>query len=132
MLCFIKYVFSLKFIVIAFAFSSFNLGFTSIISSQITTESSIILAKYFSFLKLHGKVMQVWSFLQIWSFLHSHQHVSLFHFPFELHFLPLNLHSHLHDIYFVKLFDTYLRHIIFKTCISKCSVLLGTHTLKDK
>ena len=59
MLCFISYVFSLKFIVIAFAFSSFNLGFTSIISSQITTESSITLAKYFSFLKLHGKGMQV-------------------------------------------------------------------------
>ena len=37
-------------------------------------------------------------------FLHSHSHLSLFHFCFELHFLPLNFYLHLHEVCFMNFF----------------------------
>ena len=65
-------------------------------------------------------------------FLHSHQHLLLFHFRFELHFLPSNLHLHLHDMSLVEIFDLIFPVIIFKKSIFKSSVLFGAHTLLDK
>ena len=65
-------------------------------------------------------------------FLHLHQHLSLFHFGFELYFLPSNLHSHLHDSCFVNIFYSFFHVIILKTCTFKSSVLFVTHTLLDK
>ena len=37
-------------------------------------------------------------------FLHLHRHLWLFHFWIKLHFLPSNLHLHLHDICFFNVF----------------------------
>ena len=65
-------------------------------------------------------------------FLNSHEHLSLSHFCFGLHFLPSNLHLHLHDISFVKIFDLFFPLSILKTCIFKSSLFFGTHTLLDK
>ena len=57
--CFTVYFISLKFIGIVFVSSSFDLAFVSIISSYVTTESSIILAKYFPFSQLHVAGFQI-------------------------------------------------------------------------
>ena len=51
--------FSLRFVGIVFVSSSFDLGFTSIISSHVITELSIIIAKYFPILQLHGEGFQI-------------------------------------------------------------------------
>ena len=47
------------------------------------------------------------SFSHIWLIFHSHWHWS-FRFWSELHFLLSNLHLHLHDICFVKVFDSFI------------------------
>ena len=44
----------------------------------------------------------MWRFIVF--FLHSHSHLSLFHFCFELHFLPLNFYLHLHEVCFMNFF----------------------------
>ena len=49
-----------------------------------------------------------------------------------LHCLPSNLLLHSHDLFFVKLFDSFIPVIILKTYIFKSSVLFGTHSLLDK
>ena len=64
-------------------------------------------------------------------FLNSHQHLLLFPFSFELHFLPSNLHLHSHDACFVNIFDSFILVAILKTDIFKSSVLFGTNTLLD-
>ena len=56
---------SLKFVEIVFV--------SSIISSHVITESSIILAKYLPFLQLHVEGFQI-KFFHIYDVLHSHQH----------------------------------------------------------
>ena len=56
---------------------------SSIISLQEITESSIILSKNLRFLQLHVAGFQIKSFLyprRFFGLLHSHQHLSLFHF----------------------------------------------------
>ena len=58
-LCFQVIFCSLKFFGIVFAFSLFDLALASIISSHVITESSVILAKYFSFLQLHEEGIQI-------------------------------------------------------------------------
>ena len=44
-----------------------------------------------------------------------------------LHFLPLNLNSHLHDICFANVFDSFIPVIMLNTF--KFFVLFGTHTI---
>ena len=68
----------------------------------------------------------------MWSFLHSHRHLLSFHHWSKLHFFPWNLHLHLHDILFVKIFDSVFSGITLKTCVLKSSVLFGMHALLDK
>ena len=53
-------------------------------------------------------------------------------FLIELHFLPSNLHLHLHDICFVNVFDSIIPVIMLNTLRLKSSVLLGTHILLEK
>ena len=65
-------------------------------------------------------------------YLHSHQHSLLLQFRFKLHFLSSNLHSHLHDICFANVLDSFIPVIILKTYKFKSSVSFGTHTLLDK
>ena len=60
------------------------------------------------------------------------QHLSLFRFWFELHFLPSNLHLHSHDICFVNAFDAFVLLIILKALRFKSAVLFGTYYLLDK
>ena len=50
----------------------------------------------------------------------------------ELHFLPTNLHLHLHDIYFVNVFGSFVPVITLNTLRYKSSVLFGTDTLLDE
>ena len=50
--------FSLKFVGIVFVSSLFDSACASIIPSHVTTESSVMLANYFSFLKLHVATFQ--------------------------------------------------------------------------
>ena len=88
---------------------------SSIISSKVITESSIIFAKYLPFLQVYVAGFQIKCFSHTWQFfgfLHSHQHLSLFYFWFELHFLPSNL-------------DSFIPGIILKALRFKSSVLLG-------
>ena len=88
-----------------------GLGFvSSIISSQVSTKPSIILAKYLLFLQLHVA---------------GFGHLLLFHFWFELHFLPSNLLLHLHDVSFISV-------MMLKTLTFESSVSFRTHTLLDK
>ena len=56
----------------------------------------------------------------------------LFHHCYELHFLPSNLHLHLHDTCFVNVFDLFIPVIMFNTLRFKSSLLFGTYTLLDK
>ena len=64
--------------------------------------------------------------------LHSHGHLSLFHFWFELHFLLSNLYLHLHDTCFFNVFNSFIHGIVLNTLRFKSSVLFGTYTLLDK
>ena len=50
---------SLKFVGAVFCFSSYDLASASIISSHVITESSKILAKYFSFSEIHVLRFQI-------------------------------------------------------------------------
>ena len=50
---------------------------------------------------------------------------------FELHFLPSNLHSDLHDICFVNVFDSFIPVLVLKTFRFK-SMFSGKHTVVDK
>ena len=51
---------------------------------------------------------------------------------FELQFLPLNLHLHLHDICFVNVFHSFIPVIMLNTLRFKSPVLFGTRTSLDK
>ena len=64
-------------------------------------------------------------------FLQSQQYL-LFHSWFELYFLPSNLHSHLHDVCFVKVFDSFISVMMLKTSKCKSSVSFGTHAILDR
>ena len=127
-MCFTSYIFLIKICWNSFFSSSYDF----ITSSHIIAESSIILAKYFTFSKIHVVGFYTYFLLDIWCFLHSHQHLSLFHHWFELHFVPSSLHLHLHHICFVNVFDSFIPVIMLKTLRFKSSVLFGTHALLDK
>ena len=120
--------FSLKFVVIVFVSSLHD----SITLSHITAEPSRILAKHFQFSQLHVAGFQTQTFSYTRCFLHSHGHLLLFHHWSELHFLPSNLHLHLHDICFVNIFYSFIPVIMLSTLRFKFSVLFGGHTLLDK
>ena len=66
------------------------------------------IAKYLPFSQLHVAEFQIKSFSYILCFLRSHQLLSLFHFGFQLYFLPSNLYFHSHDISFVNVFDSFI------------------------
>ena len=88
---------------------------SSIMSSHIITESSIILAMYLPFLQLHTSWFQIQSFAHVLSFFeyfHTHRYLSLFHFWFKLHFIESNLHSHLHNGCFASLFFCFCLFIL--------------------
>ena len=72
----------------------------SIISSHVITESSIILHTFLPFSQLHIAGLQISLSHTRWVFwvLHSHRHLLLIYFWFELHFIPSNLHLHSQDI----------------------------------
>ena len=101
---------------------------TSIISSHVIAESSIILAKYLPCWQLHVAGFQILSFSDTWRFLNSHRLSSLFHHWSELHFYPSNFHLHLHDISFVKIFDSFFPVIMIKTCIFKSCFIWNTYS----
>ena len=126
MLC-LSNIFSLKFVETVFVSLSFDLASASIVSARVITESSVILVKYLPFFPPHKATLQILSLLHIWCFLHSHQHLSLFHFWYELNILPSNLHLHSHISCF-----TFFPVIIWKTSIFKSTVVLPTLTLLDR
>ena len=117
------YFFSLKFI---------SSSYESITSSHVITESSIILAKYFPFSQLHVAGFQIYRFSHIWCFLYSHWHSLFFYHWSKLHFVPLGLHLHSHEICFINVFNSYIHIIMLKKLRFKSSVLFGIHTLLDK
>ena len=109
--------------------------FCVLILSHKVTELPVIILSYLPFSQIHVAGFQMLSFLHtlcFFKFLHPHQHLSLFHFSFELHCLPSNLHSHLHDICFVNIFNSFAPVIMLKTFRFKSPVLSGTHALLDK
>ena len=75
--------------------------------SHVITESPIILLKSLLFALVYavGFQRQCFSGTYFFVFLHLHRNLLLFHFWFELHFLPSNLHFQSHDICFVDVFD---------------------------
>ena len=97
------------------------------------TKSSIKLAKYLLF----SNYMQQDS---KYNFFHIN------YFPYFIYFfivIPLliwimfstlifYLHSHLHDICFVNIFDSFILVIMLKTLRLKSSALFGTHNLLDR
>ena len=104
----------------------------TISSSHVIVELSVIRAKFFLFLQLHVEGFQ-------YNISHIHDayytHINIYHYSTidQLHFLSSNLHLHLHDISFVKIFGSFIPVIILlKTLIFKSSVLFGAHTLLDK
>ena len=50
----------------------------------------------------------------------------------ELHFLPLNLHLHSHDICLANVSYSFIPVIMLNKLRFKSSVLFGTHTLLDQ
>ena len=94
--------------------------------------SYLILTKYFPYSQEHVLGFQIYYFSHVWCFWHSHRHLSLFSYWFELYFLSSNLYLHLHDIRFVNVFDSFIPVIMLNTLIFKSSVFFGTHTLLDK
>ena len=50
----------------------------------------------------------------------------------NLHFVSSDLHLHLHEICFVKVFHSFIAVIMLKKFRFKSSVLFRTHTLLDK
>ena len=123
-----NYIFSLKFVGIVFISSLYD----SIISSHVISESSIIPAKYFTFLQIHALGFQTYSFSHVWCFLHSHWHLSLFNYWFELHFVPTTLHLHWHDMWFFNVLDSFISVSLLNTLRFQSSVLFGTHIFLDK
>ena len=101
--------------------------FDSIISSNVITESSIILAKYFPFSQLQVAGFQTYSFSHIWCFLHSHWHLSLFHYLFDLQFVSSNLHLHSYEVCILNVFATFIPVIRLKTLRFKLFVLFEKH-----
>ena len=107
----------------------------TISSSHVIVELSVILAKFFLFLQLHVEGFQ-------YNISHIHDayytHINIYHYSTidQLHFLSSNLHLHLHDISFVKVFGSFIPVIVIivmlKTLIFKSSVSFGTHALLDK
>ena len=105
--------------------NSFFLSF-KISSHVIADSSSIRIANYSPFFTTTCiKIRNI-------TFTHKHQHLSLFHLWFQLHFLPSNLHLHLPVISFIKIFNSFFPVNLIKTCIFNSYVLFGTHTLLDK
>ena len=99
---------------------------------HITTESSVTLTKYLTFLQLDYKY-DVFQYTRwFFGFSHSHWHFFLFHLWLELHFLSLNLHLHSQDIFFVNFFASFTPVIMLKTLTFRLYVLFGTHTLLYK
>ena len=119
------------FVGIACVTSSSDLPTTSIISSQVITESSIILSRYLPFPQVEVLEFQIWPSSHAWSlfwFFHWHWHNYLFHFWSKLHFLLSNLFLHSWDIFFV--YSAILADIL-KTLKFTSSVLFETHVLPD-
>ena len=63
--------------------------------------------------------------------LHSHWHLLLFQFWFELHFIASNLHLHLHEICLINVFASFIIVIMFYTFKFTSSVLFEICTLAD-
>ena len=106
--------------------------YDSITSSIAITESSIILAKYFSFWQIHVLGFQTYSFSNIWCLWQSHWHLSFFHHWFDLNFFLSSLHLYLHEICFANVFDSFIPVMMLKTLRFKISVLFEIHSLLDK
>ena len=123
--CFACYIFYIKFVGIVF------LSF--IVSSDVITESSIILVRYLPFLTTtYRRVPNIIVFTYIWYFFHLLWYLQLLRFLYESHFIPSSLYLHLHDICFVKIFNSFITVIILKVCIFKSSVWFAAHNLLDK
>ena len=126
-----------NFFVLQISFFLFNFVVTvfvsfSIISSHVITELSIILAKCLPFLQLHvaGFQYNVFHIRDVF-----YTRISIYHYSaFDLNtiFFPSNLHLHLLDMSYVKVFDSFFPVIILKICTLNLSVLFGTHTLLEK
>ena len=106
----------------------------SIISSHVISESPIILSKYLPFSQVHVLRFQIYIF----------SHTKMFFLIFALtstqffiplliwiHFLPMNLHLHLNDIYFINVFYSFVLVIILKTLKFTSFVLFEAHVLLD-
>ena len=65
-------------------------------------------------------------FLHVRYLLHLHEHLSSFHFLFELRVVLLNLHLQLHEICFTNVFVSFILVIILNTLTFTPFVLLGT------
>ena len=65
-------------------------------------------------------------FLHVRYLLHLHEHLSSFHFLFELRVVLLNLHLQLHEICFTNVFVSFILVIILNTLTFTSFVLLGT------
>ena len=116
------------FVGIVFVSLSENLATAFIISSNVMTDSSIILTKYFSFLHPHVVAFQIQSFLHTWcslGFSHSQQHLSLFHFDLKYIFYH-HIYICIRMIYGLLMFYS-CNHAVNTSIYS--SVLFGTHAL---
>ena len=87
----LQVTFSLKYAEILFVGMVF---IVSIISPHVIIESTITLSVHLLFLQT--QVLN--NFFCTHVFLNSHRYLSLFHFRFELHFIPSNLHLYSHGI----------------------------------
>ena len=65
-------------------------------------------------------------------FLLSDWHLLLFYHWFDLHFVPSNLHLHLHEICSVNVFDLFIPVIMLNPHRFKFYVLCGRNALIDK
>ena len=101
-----------------------------IILPHLIAESSIALAKYFRFSKLHAVGFKTNYISYIWCFVHSNQYLLLFHLWFELDFVT-SLNSHLHETCFANVFDLFISVIRLNKLRFKSSALFGIHTLLD-
>ena len=116
------------FVGIVFVSLSENLATAFIISSNVMTDSSIVLAKYFSFLHPHVVAFQILSFLHTWcslGFSHSHQHLSLLQFDLKYIFYH-HIYICIRMIYGLLMFYS-CNHAVNTSIYS--SVLFGTHAL---
>ena len=98
----------------------------STISLHVITESWTMLSVIFK--TICSKIPFLYTFI-----LHSHlhRHLPLFHFWFELHFLPPNFHLHSNVYFFRNVFYSFFLVIKLKTFKFTFSVLLGIKPLTD-